>query len=373
MHNEPEVCELTLFRVAGESLERVPETTFANEGLLERRDIQRLLKADISVLAADLMVVSEEFGDWAESNRRIDLLCIDKLGSLVVVELKRTDDGGHMELQAIRYAAMVSSMTFEQLVGAHARYLGCDEAHQTAEAALLAFLGWDTPSDGVLADTVRIVLLSANFSRELTTAVIWLNKQGLDVSCYRLKPHRLGRDVLIDVQQLIPLPEAADYETKLRAQRQETQRVQTARGEIFRRFWAQLIERSRPLTSIVAGRSTGTDHWLSGATGRSGLQLNFSMKQYDSRVELYIDFGKGSEERNMAAFERLKSQRDKIEADFGAPLEWQPLPESRSCRIYSTVEGGWKTPEAEWPDLQSRMIDAMVRLEKAVKIPIAGI
>ena len=64
---------MTLFRVAGESLERVPETTFANEGLLERRDIQRLLKADISVLAADLMVVSEEFGDWAESNRRIDL------------------------------------------------------------------------------------------------------------------------------------------------------------------------------------------------------------------------------------------------------------------------------------------------------------
>jgi hypothetical protein len=28
-----------------------------------------------------------------------------------LVELKRTADGGHMELQALRYAAMVSTMT----------------------------------------------------------------------------------------------------------------------------------------------------------------------------------------------------------------------------------------------------------------------
>jgi len=32
----------------------------------------------------------------------------------VVIELKRTNDGGHMELQAIRYASMVSAMTFER-------------------------------------------------------------------------------------------------------------------------------------------------------------------------------------------------------------------------------------------------------------------
>jgi len=62
------------------------------------------------------LVVSEEFGDWEDSRRRIDLLGIDKAANLVVIELKRTEDGGHMELQAIRYAAMVSKMTFDRLV-----------------------------------------------------------------------------------------------------------------------------------------------------------------------------------------------------------------------------------------------------------------
>jgi len=45
-----------------------------------------------------------------------------------------------MELQAIRYASMVSSMTFEELVGVHARFVEGDEAHQKAESAILRFL-----------------------------------------------------------------------------------------------------------------------------------------------------------------------------------------------------------------------------------------
>jgi hypothetical protein len=37
--------------------------------------------------------------------------------------LKRTEDGGHMELQSIRYASMVSTMTFDQAVDTFGRYL----------------------------------------------------------------------------------------------------------------------------------------------------------------------------------------------------------------------------------------------------------
>ena len=55
----------------------------------------------------ETLVISEEFGEWEESRRRIDLLGLDKDANLVVIELKRTEDG---ELQSIRYAAMVSTM-----------------------------------------------------------------------------------------------------------------------------------------------------------------------------------------------------------------------------------------------------------------------
>jgi hypothetical protein len=358
---------MALFRVTENRLEKLEPTTFAREHMLERSDLQRLLKTDISCISQNLMVIEEEFGDWEDSQRRIDLLCLNRQAHVVVLELKRTEDGGHMELQAIRYAAMVSSMTFDQLVSSHARYIGGDDPHAAAERAILSFLGWDTPADGQLADGVAIILVSHNFSVELTTAVLWLNNQGLDITCYRIVPHRLNGDVLIDIQQLIPLPEAADYETKLRAQKQEAQRVESARADIFRRFWTQLIERSKARTQVVAGRTGIPDSWLDGSAGRNGFKFTFSMKKESNSVELYIDRGKGTEEQTLATFRALEARKSEIELAFGGPLEWQDLPQSRGCRICFIQPGGWRSSEDAWHGIQDLMIDAMARLEKAIR------
>jgi hypothetical protein len=35
-------------------------------------------------MGEELLVLSEEYGNWEDSNRRIDLLCLDKQGSLVL-------------------------------------------------------------------------------------------------------------------------------------------------------------------------------------------------------------------------------------------------------------------------------------------------
>jgi hypothetical protein len=45
----------------------VRETTFGEVGLHERRDLQRLLREHIEVIAPETLVISEEFGEWDES------------------------------------------------------------------------------------------------------------------------------------------------------------------------------------------------------------------------------------------------------------------------------------------------------------------
>jgi hypothetical protein len=366
---------MAIFEVTSSTFQKVPETTFAQERLLERRDLQRLLRANISVLSPDLLVVAEEFGEWEDSSRRIDLLCLDKSANLVVVELKRTEDGGHMELQALRYAAMVSSMTFERLCGVYARFLGKEgeSAHADAKAGLLAFLGRDASDAGSLSGEVRIILVSADFSVELTTAVLWLNKHDLDVTCMRIKPYRLDGRVLVDVQQLIPLPESADYETRLKEQHQEEQRAETSRKQMFRRFWKGLIERSQSRTAVFRDRAASDQHWQPGRAGKSGFSFNLVVLQEDHRVECYIDLGKDSDERNLAALQQLKARCEEVERRFGAELEWQELEDSRACRICCSAPGGWKTPEVEWPRLQDAMIEEMVRFESALKPAILAL
>jgi hypothetical protein len=80
---------MPLLRIHPGRLETIPSTTFAAERLGERADIQRLLRSHIEVLDSHLLVIAEEFGDWEDSRRRIDLLAIDRDRNLVVIELKR--------------------------------------------------------------------------------------------------------------------------------------------------------------------------------------------------------------------------------------------------------------------------------------------
>ena len=98
---------MPIYELTKDSIAPLPPATFAELGISERTDLQRLLRDNIEVIAPNTLVISEEFSSWEDSRRRIDLLAIDKEANIVVIELKRTEDGGHMELQGVRYAAMV--------------------------------------------------------------------------------------------------------------------------------------------------------------------------------------------------------------------------------------------------------------------------
>lgn len=203
-------------------------------------DLQRLLRTQIDVLGDDLYVLAEEFGDWEESSRRIDLLALDKEANLVVIELKRTKDGGHMELQAIRYASMISTMTLERAVEIHAAFLEqIDQMGAEAEARILEFLDWETKDDGSFAEDVRIVLVSEDFGKELTTAVLWLRDRDIDIRCLRLRPYKHDNKTFIDVQQIIPLPEAVEYQVQVRekAQDGETSHASALLDATGRNWW----------------------------------------------------------------------------------------------------------------------------------------
>lgn len=203
-----------LYRIQEGSLTPVGTSRFADDDIKERQDLQRMLREAIEIIAPGAMVLAEEFSDWEDSKRRVDLLCLDEDANLVVVELKRTESGGHMDLQSIRYAAMVAAMTFDRAVHAHERYLASIGADDVAEERLLEFLGWDEPREDEFARDVRIVLVSADFSTEITTAVLWLIDRGLDIRCVRMFPYRLDDEVLISVEQLIPLPSAEKYQVR---------------------------------------------------------------------------------------------------------------------------------------------------------------
>ena len=218
---------MAIYEISADSFRKINETSFSSAGLRERQDLQRLLRGQVEIVAPDTLVIAEEFSQWEDSHRRIDLLGIDKEANLVVVELKRTEDGGQMELQSIRYAAMISAMTFDRAVAVYAEFLKQTGSTDDARTSILEFLEWEEPDEDQFAQDVRIVLVSAEFSKELTTSVIWLNERGLDIECVRIKPYSDNGRILADVQQIIPLPEAEDYRVRLKEKQQRERASRT--------------------------------------------------------------------------------------------------------------------------------------------------
>lgn len=230
---------MTLFRFTKNAILPMQQATFAQLGINERSDLQRLLRDNLEVVSKavglDLLLLSEEFGDWEDSKRRIDLLALDRNGNLVVIELKRTEDGGHMELQALRYAAMISSMTFDQAVEMLDAYLRRRDAqHRNARSEILDFLGWTEPNEESFANDVLIVLCSADFSKELTTTVLWLRDYGIEVRCVRMRPYGSGDDIFLDVQQIVPLPEAEDFQVRVREKNQHERQARSTSKDLTR-------------------------------------------------------------------------------------------------------------------------------------------
>ncbi|WP_291057710.1 endonuclease NucS domain-containing protein [Herbiconiux sp.] len=203
---------MPLYSYSDSGLCPLPRTSFAAEQIRERQDIQRLLLDRIEILGEDLLAIAEEYSLFDDSRRRVDILALDRKGGLVVIELKRTEDGGHMELQALRYVAMVSTITLDHLIETYA------DAHEVEVSdARQTITNWiDGPIDE-LANQVRIILVSADFSTEITSTVLWLNDNyGTDISCFRIVAYKLHGEVLLDLQQIIPLPEAKSFQIQQR-------------------------------------------------------------------------------------------------------------------------------------------------------------
>ena len=276
-----------------------------------------------------------------------------------------------MELQSVRYASMVSMMTFEQAVEAYGSYLGSRKSDKDPTESLLEFLDWEEALEDQFAQSVKIVLASADFSLEITSSVLWLNEQGLDINCFRLQPYLDGNRVLLDIQQVIPLPEAEEYQvrTKQKAQREkEGKSNNSLRHQKRLQFWTGLVESRSDSGHLHSSVKPGPYNWIGTGSGIGGLGLNYSVRQHDSTVELYIDRGKDAGHENQQIFRMLLDHRGEIEKELSEVLEWQELKGKRACRLRLRLTlGGWRDDPEVWPGIFDEMINKMARFESVLR------
>lgn len=354
-------------------LRKLEEKRFADLQLRERGHLQEWLANMPAALGEELLIIQKEFDGFDDTRERLDLLALDKQGQLVVIENKLDDTGRDVVWQALKYAAYISSLTKAQIVDIFQAYLDRFCGGGNAVELICDFLDEEALDEVVLNSGVsqRVVLIAANFRKEVTATALWLLGHGIRVQCFKVTPYAFGAEMLLDVRQIIPVVEAAEFMIGISSKENEeraTQGAQKQRHDLRYAFWSQALEALRraglPLYQNI---SPSRDHWISAATGISGCGYNLVFGKFDVRVELYIGRSQASE--NKWLFDQLLASKEEIETAFGARLDWQRLDDRKACRIaYAKAFDCY--PSENWPEITAWMIEHIRRLEAAFRAPL---
>lgn len=356
---------------------------FSELGFSERKHLQEWLAHEPSALGEELLIIQKEFDGFDDTRERLDLLALDKDGNLVIIENKLDDSGRDVVWQALKYASYCASLTKAQIVDIYQQYLDRYEpvtgevdllnAPASASARICEFL--DAPDlDELklnLGNSQRIMLVAANFRKEVTSTALWLLGQGISIACFKITPYSLGEQLLINIDQIIPTPEAKELMIGINAKEAEektTEVVLKNRHTVRREYWERALEAfQKSACQLYNNISPSKDHWLSAGSGLSGCPYNLIFLQKELRVELCIS--RGVTEENKYLFDLLSQSKQDIEHTFGAELEWMRLDEKKSCRIqFSTKADGFN--KETWSQAVAWHLEQMTKLEKALKGPL---
>ena len=355
-------------------LVQLEKRRFSELNLHERTHLQEWLVHTPDALGEDLLIIQKEFDGFADTRERLDLLALDKEGRLVVVENKLDDSGRDVVWQALKYVAYCSSLKKAEIVEIYQKYLDRWFNGESAVPNLCEFLGVEDLDDTVLnaGSDQRLILVAANFRKEVTATVLWLIGHGIRAQCFRAVPYSFGEELLIDLQQIIPTPEAADYMIGMVAKESEEKSVQGTqkrRHELRRAFWTRTLEELRRRgIARYENISPSKDHWLASATGLSGCAYNLIFLKSAARVEIGLQRSEAGE--NKWIYDRLERKKQEIEDHFGAELNWQRLTDKKMSRIsYAHPFDGYG--EENWPAMIEWLCEHIVKLEHAFSEPLA--
>lgn len=206
-----------VFTVNGATAIAATAIGLADAGLKERQHLQEWVIAHPQVLGPQVKIVAFEFGSWSghtgeKEKDRLDVLALDADGHLIVVELKRDKAPDTVEMQALKYAALVSRFTRDDLDKVHARYLskqtGTDVTPDQAAAELDSWAA-------ITEDSLRlpsVVLMASDFPQTVTATVVFLHQQlGLDIRLLAFQAYQTANDVLVTVSQHYPPPGIEEF------------------------------------------------------------------------------------------------------------------------------------------------------------------
>jgi hypothetical protein len=323
--------------------------SFKELGVKEVEHLEKWVVDHPGMLGCELLIITTEFDQFDKSDKRLDVLAIDRQGKLAIIELKREAAGSWADLQAIRYASFCSQMTLQEVVTLRAKHANITEGE--AEQELRDFVereDFKGPDN-----QPRVILAAGSFdNQELTSCVLWLRSFKVEISCVEITPYKYSDDTLVLVPRvIIPLPEAEQYMVrteKKQAEERDLSESQRVYGERNR----AILERFRALFAEQAPSRPAQSRAMLIPTGYGGIHFEWwwhRAKEAGKVLDVAVHFETSSPKRNQEICEFLKTRSETIRSAVGeAPIfepdwrrGWASTYIRRSCEPWNDEVAKW--------------------------------
>jgi hypothetical protein len=348
------------------NIQKIEKITFTQAGFKERKNLQEWIVKNPESLGEELLIIQKEFSGFDDTKERLDLLALDKEGNLVIVENKLDDTGRDVVWQALKYVSYCSGLSAQDIEQIFQEYLSKNNPSKNAKEILIDFFGNDEYQE-ILNNgySQRIILVAANFRKEVTSTVMWLLNNGINVSCFKVTPYKLHNDVVIDFSQIIPLKEAEEYLIKIAEKQKEevaNKRLKSNRLNEYEKFWVEFLEQAKKKTALVQNNNPVKNTWIRVGLGVSGISLNLVISQTYARVEIY--FNKGNKAENKKVFDYLFGDKKQIEVKLNQKLTWERMDDRVTSRIKWQLDEVSLLDEDDRKQMIKFLIDVMIKMHK---------
>lgn len=237
-------------------------------------------------------------------------------------------------------------------------------------------MGEDTLDEIVLNDGTnqRVVFIAANFRREVTSTVLWLREHQIDARCIKVMPYKFGEELFVDLQQVIPTPEAADYMIRMAekdSEEKSAKGVQKLSHEIRLEFWEQALEALRGAGfERWQNISPSRDHWLTSSIGVSGCTITLIFLRNEVRVEFQLN--RSDRDENKWLFDQLASDRERYEQLVDEDLEWRRIDDKKVSMIVCKKPAHGFSKE-NWPEMIAWLVDHYRNMDAAFSEPVRAL
>ena len=343
-------------------LVEVEETTYSENNLKERDNIEEWIRKNPSIIDEDLLIIAHEY-DKFDIKERLDLLAVDKDGALAIIELKRDDSGSEIEFQALKYCSYCSTLKPQDIIEIYQEYINKFQLNINCEESLLNHLEIDSLDilNNSLNNRQRIILASSNFDKRILSVAAWLSNNDIDIRCFSIKPFLKNNEIIVDIDQIIPPLEIDDYVIRKAVASKSKGRL-TQPNEIIS-FFTEIVNKARK-----AGHKTyyyDQKSYCSIRTGKSNIGITLIIKKNLSKFAIEI-VAKGENEKiflfdiyennkneiiNKTGLDFSIEKEGKYNAEWGRLLSFIEYDKSKSLNDYITDIGDvfFKTAETFKP------------------------